>query len=153
MLTTLPEELCLDIIDKLDMKSIIALSQTSKLFSRLADPHHRSRRPLLEKFLIESQFSPRWRKRGLACFICLRVLPQKDFAARQTIKKRGRTSLSQTRRFCVKCGVETFRYKRGNRIVQDGVTKVVCLKCNKVKKHHASNNCKACFEGSVAKPA
>ena len=51
----LPQELCLAVIEQCDMPSILALSQTSRHFHRLANPYDKSRQSLMTDFLIKVQ--------------------------------------------------------------------------------------------------
>jgi hypothetical protein len=75
---TLPEEICIGVIEELDMPSIFALSRTCQQFRRLSDPSDERRRHQLEAYLIQVQAS-RWLD-GFACFSCLRVLPRRNFS-------------------------------------------------------------------------
>ena len=133
-LADLPEELNIAIIKELDMASIIALSQTSKQFHRLANPKDDSRRPELQEFLLGVQFFPRWED-GFACFSCAKVLPREKFACSQTRQKRGRHAdvANQVKRFCVQCGVGKGLYTPGSHVVQaNGVLRFVCQHCKKL---------------------
>jgi hypothetical protein len=87
--TALPEEICIGVIEELDMPSMFALSRTCQRFRRLSDPSDECRRHQLEAYLIQVQAFPRWPD-GFACFSCLRVLPRGNFSNGQTKSKRGR---------------------------------------------------------------
>jgi hypothetical protein len=145
LLATLPEELCLKIIEKLDMSSIIALSQTSRRFKRLSDPTDESRRSLLHEFLIEVQAFPRWQD-GFACFTCAKVLPRSRFANAQTKLKRGRNGGQQERRFCVQCGLEKGLHVPGNMVVQGEVIRMVCRQCRRLKGGRFCECCAICTD-------
>jgi hypothetical protein len=154
LLATLPEELCLNIIEKLDMRSIISLSQTSRQFNRLSDPTDESKRSLLREFLLEAQTFPRW-KDGFACFTCAKVLPRSRFANAQTKHKRGRNGTDQERRFCVQCGMKNGAHSPGNMVVQGDVIRMVCRQCERLKGGRFCERCAICTDcdrtGSILK--
>jgi hypothetical protein len=145
LLATLPEELCLAIIEKLDMSSIIALSKTNRQFNRLSDPTAKSRRPMLYEFLLEAQTFPRWQD-GFACFTCAKVLPRSRFANAQSKHKRGRNGSDQKRRFCVQCGLENGSHGPGNMVVQGDIIRMVCRQCKRLKSGRFCERCAICTD-------
>jgi hypothetical protein len=131
----LPEELYLAIIDHLPIPSIIALSQTNRLFNRVANPTSESKSPLLNAFLIEAQHFSRWRGDGFACFVCDRILPRRRFSNDHTKDERGRDGPTsrQTERFCVQCGLKTGRLEKGSEVWRGTTRLVVCGCCGLLK--------------------
>jgi hypothetical protein len=129
----LPEELYLAIIDHLPMPSIIALSQTNRLFNRVANLTSDLKRPQLNAFLISAQASPRWRGDGFACFVCTKVLPRRRFSDDHTKDERGRDGAEQTERFCVPCGLKTGRLEKGSEVWRGTTRMVVCWGCGVMK--------------------
>lgn len=142
-LSTIPEELCLSIIEKMDMSSIIALSQTNRFFNRLSDPTEKSRRSELEDFSIEVQSFPRWQD-GFACFSCAKVLPRHSFASGQTKLRRGRNGTRQNTRFCIQCGVRKGLYVPGSMVVQDDIVRMVCRQCLQLRGGRFCQRCTIC---------
>jgi hypothetical protein len=143
LLATLPEELCLAIIEKLDISSIIALSQTSRRFNRLSDPTEESRHSQMIKFLVEVQAFPRW-KNGFACFFCLKVLPRCRFTDKQTKSPRGRNGSEQEGRFCIQCGIEKGWSPPGSMVKQGDVIRMVCRQCKRLEGGRFCDICKIC---------
>lgn len=144
LLGALPEELCLAVIEELDISSIIALSQTSQRFSRLANPTDESRRSIMNDFLIEAQAFPRWQRDGFACFACTKVLPRSKFADKQTKGKRGRNGSQQDRRFCIQCGVEKGHNSPGSIVTQGDSIRMVCRGCKSLQGGQFCDLCKFC---------
>jgi hypothetical protein len=132
-LSSLPEELCLAVIEKCDMASIIALSMTNRKFQRLADPYHKSRHSQMLEFLAKAQDFPQWQGEGFACFSCDKVLPKSRFSKTHLTGKRGRNGGGQKRRFCVQCGVDKGLFPPGAVVKQGGCTFFVCRHCKDLK--------------------
>lgn len=144
-LSSLPEELHLAIIEKLDVASLFALSRTSRQFQRLADPLDTSRRCALEDFLIEAQYFARWQAQdGFACFTCSKVLPRNDFGDTQIKGKHGLNGNKQRLRFCIECGVTKRRYPPGARIYQGASVQFVCRSCRQLKGGRSCARCTIC---------
>jgi hypothetical protein len=116
LLAALPEELCMAVVETLDMQSIIALSQTSRQFHRLADPYDDSRRSQMREFLANAQYFPRWLAGGFACFSCAKVLPRDRFANKGMVKKSRKGNIREHKRSCVQCHMATGRLSPGSMV-------------------------------------
>jgi len=135
LFTLLPEELYLPILDNLPIPSILALSQTSQQFNRIANPTSDSkRRSLLITFLIEAQAFSRWRGDGFACFVCCKILPRRNFVDGHTRNEWGWDGERQVERFCVLCGLETGRLEAGSEVWRGTSLLVVCRCCGLLKR-------------------
>lgn len=143
-LESLPEEMCIEIFEKLDIQSIIMLSQTNRLFARLCDPADDSRRGILERFLIDAQAFPRWREDGYACFTCNKILFGHNFSTKQLKGTRGRNGSRQETRFCVACGVEKGKYSPGSLVFPGNVTHIVCRQCKQLRRGGVCCICRVC---------
>jgi hypothetical protein len=139
----LPEEICIGVIEELDMPSIFALSQTCRRFLRLSDPSDECRRHQLEAYLIQVQAFPRWLD-GFACFSCLKVLPRGNFSNGQTKLKRGRNGSQQYRRFCKQCGIDKELYAPGSMVSQGDDVRVVCRQCKQLRGGSFCQRCAIC---------
>jgi hypothetical protein len=148
----LPEELCIAIIDECDIPSLIALSQTSRLFNRLIDPFAPSLYWQMRDFLIKSQSFPYAQAiDGFACFICTKVLPRSNFTDKHTRSPYGRLGSLQRLRFCIPCGLETGLFSPGTIIKQKGApVLVVCRQCGKPKADRFCNICRFCAKCDLA---
>ena len=82
-LVELPAELHLEIVEQLDVLSLIMLSGVNKLFNELCDWKHTSRRDELHDRLCEAQFYARRTQDGYACFSCCKVLSGDCFSGTQ----------------------------------------------------------------------
>lgn len=150
-LETLPEEICIDIVEWLDLPSVLALSRTNHFFQRVVWPTKNSRRTHLQDLLLEAQTLTRWKGAGLACFACLTVLPLASFATAQVEGKRGANGTHQRKRFCIECGVGKGLYAPGNYIFPVGVgeAQVICRKCKRLSRRgspfcHVCSYCEDC---------
>jgi hypothetical protein len=145
----LPYELSVAVIEQCDMSSLIALSETSRQFQRLADPYDKSRRSLMESFLIEAQTFPRWQQDpqdGFACFSCTKVLPRARFTTKHTKGIRGRNGGCQYQRFCIQCGMDKDLFVPGSIVRQGGVTRFKCRQCKLLKGGRFCELCKFCTD-------
>jgi hypothetical protein len=145
----LPYELSVAVIEQCDMSSLIALSETSRQFQRLADPYDKSRRSLMEEFLIEAQTFPRWQQDqqdGFACFSCTNVLPRNSFGKPHTKGPRGRNGGCQYQRFCIQCGMDKGLFVPGSIVKQGGVTRLKCRQCKLLKGGRFCDLCKFCTD-------
>ena len=133
-LALLPEELYLSLLAHLPIPSTLALSQTSKTLNRIANPTASlNLRPKLHDFLISAQAFPRWRGDGLACFVCLKILPRRRFLDGHTRGEWGREGERERERFCVLCGVRTGRLERGSEVWRGMSLCFVCWGCGALK--------------------
>lgn len=142
----LPEELCIAVVEQCDMPSIIAFSQTSHHFHRLANPKDDCRRAQMQEFLVKAQTFPRWQEDGFACFSCFKILPRNEFTAKQTKSPRGRNGVDQSQRFCIPCGVSTGRFRPGNIVKQGGSLRILCCQCKQLKGGRFCGICLLCTD-------
>jgi hypothetical protein len=145
-LAALPEELCMAIVDVLDIPSLIALSQTSRQFHRLADPYDDSRRSQMREFLAKAQYFPRWLADGFACFTCTKVLPRDRFADKDMVKKRGKGNVQERKRSCIQCNMATGRLSPGSMVFQGTTLRRVCQRCRMLKGGRSCMFCNICRE-------
>ena len=141
----LSNEVCLAVVEHLDMSSFLALSLTSHHFHKLTNLKEEFRRPLLREFTFRAQTLPQWqkdRKDGFACSICLKLLPRIEFTDTQTKGPRGRNGGDQINRFCIPCGVKSGRFSPGSIVKQGDRLRVVCWQCKDVK---GGRFCSICF--------
>jgi hypothetical protein len=137
------------VIEKCDMPSLTALSETSRQFQRLADPYDKSRRSLMEEFLIEAQAFPRWQQDqqdGFACFSCTKVLPRARFTTKHTKGIRGRNGGCQYQRSCIQCGMDKDLFVPGSVVKQGRVTRFKCRQCKLLKGGRFCERCKFCTD-------
>ncbi|SMY24091.1 unnamed protein product [Zymoseptoria tritici ST99CH_1A5] len=133
-LTTLPEDLCLDIVEHLDMASVFALVQTNRFFHRLAEPHNLTQPWLLDDFLCEQQWADRWFRDGYACFTCKKVLDVSHFDFCQTDGDRDKEEgMDEELRFCLPCGVGQGEYPPGREIYLGRRVRWFCAGCKKLR--------------------
>lgn len=142
--STLPEEICLTIVENLDIRAVFALSRSSRRFHRLSNPYDQCRRTSLENFLLEAQYFPRWRGDGFACFSCQKILLRESFAEGQRKGKRGLNGGQQLGRFRIQCGLKEGRYCPGSQVVQGNIARVVCRQCQKLEGGMFCQNCAIC---------
>jgi len=155
-LSGLPEELCLAVIEQCDMPSIIALSQTSHHFHRLANPKNDCRRAQMQEFLTKAQTFPRWqpqdwekyrdgwRRCGYACYTCKQVLPSDRFADKDVKGTAGPQGRRYNKRCCVQCGLKTGRLPPGSVVKQGTTRRFVCRPCKELKGGRTCDGCKIC---------
>ena len=144
LLAALPEELCLAIIDELDMPSIFALSETSRFFNRLANPTADSRRPLLTEFLLEAQDLPRWKRTRFACFACNKILPRHRFIDSQVATILGKGASQEKTRHCVQCAVKEGHFALASVVTQYSRERVLCAQCKKLIGGVVCDTCRFC---------
>lgn len=150
LLSTLPEEVYLLILDHLPIPSILALSQTSKSFNRIVNPTcDPKRRLLLDEFLVEAQNFPRWRGDGFACFVCVGIFPRRRFVDELTKDEYGRGGGRQKGRFCVLCGLKTGRLEKGRKVWRGTSLLVVCWRCGLLNEGWQGGVCKVCRDCAV----
>jgi hypothetical protein len=157
-LSSLPEELCLPVIENCDMPSIIALSMTNRKFQRLADPNGKARHSLMLEFLAKAQDFPQWqlrgefqrlregwRKCGYICYTCKKVLPSDRFADKDVKGTRGgRAARRYTKRGCIQCGLKTGRLAPGSVVKQGDTRRFVCRQCGELNGGRACAECRMC---------
>lgn len=143
------------------MPSIIALSQTSRHFHRLADPYDKTQQSLMTKFQIKAQESPRWqagqpegweryregwRRCGYACYTCKKVLASDRFDDKDVKGTRKRLGRRYNRRWCIQCGLETGRLLPGSVMKQGNTRRIVCRQYGELKGGRTCVECKVCSD-------
>lgn len=147
-LGALPDELCVEIIDNLDMESFIQLSQVNKQFRRLCDRHDPSKRDAMHKYLLERQDDD---DICFACFTCLQPRSFLAFTRSQITGKRGANGKDQKKRWCVRCGLEKGHLKPGNLIIRGlrghpdlNKMEYICILCKQLKEGNVCRQCVCC---------
>ena len=113
-LVNIPAEIHCAIFERMAVQSLLALSQTNRLFNEICDPRHLRR----SEFLSWLMRTEKQTNLGdyVACYYCLRMRPKIDFAVNQTRRKRRKGFCDAIKRFCIDCGFKDKMYCPGNKV-------------------------------------
>jgi hypothetical protein len=160
LLSTLPAEVCLDIIMELDYRDVQTLKASCRYFRYFIDSSvtEASRMRQLEEFEELERQSHSMQPLDAPCYTCLQKKPLAHFynpAGTYYYTAQPPLPLPDAgTRYCIPCGFKTKRYAPGLQISVDNVTYLRCAGCKRLEKsaalpigsarHYNGQSCQHC---------